>query len=98
MDVWSGKQSILPPRLADMKGLEIEMCFNYPGEDGSQILDWYRGTIESMVNKKKRSFKIKWNEDTLAETDARVSTHMLTEFHWNPKKIRKNAWREYIDK
>ena len=59
VDVWSEKQSTLPPKLADMKGLEIEMCFNYPGEDGSQILDWYRGTIESMVSKKKRSFKIK---------------------------------------
>ena len=34
-----------------MKGLEIEMSFEYPGEDGVKTLDWYRGTVEGIVER-----------------------------------------------
>ena len=45
MDLWSEKQSTLPSKIDKMKGLTIEMAFEYPGVDGSKCLDWYRGRI-----------------------------------------------------
>ena len=96
LDLWSEKQSTLPPDAAMMEGLEVEMSFEYPGLDGVKTVDWYRGTVLSLVNEKKKTYKIKWNESTLAENDVRVSVHKLTRYHWNPKKIRKGGWREYL--
>ena len=72
------------------------MSFEYPGEDGVKTLDWYRGTVEGIVNKEKKSYKIRWNASTLAENDVRVSVHKLTLYHWNPKQIRAGGWREYL--
>ena len=51
-----------------------------------------------MIDKEKFSVMIKWDSSTLAENDVRESAHRLLPFHWNPKKIRKNAWRKYISK
>lgn len=96
LDLWTERQSTLPPDEKKMKGLEIEMSFEYPGEDGVKTLDWYRGTVEGIVNKEKKSYKIRWNESTLAENDVRVSVHKLTVYHWNPKQIRAGGWREYL--
>ena len=96
LDLWSEKQSTLPPDAAMMEGLEIEMSFEYPGVDGAKTLDWYRGTVKSLVNEKKKSYKIKWDESTLADNDVRVSVHKLTRYHWNPKKIRAGGWRKYL--
>ena len=31
MDLWSEKKSILPPKIDKMKGLTIEITFEYPG-------------------------------------------------------------------
>ena len=45
IDLWSGKQSTLPLKIDKMKGLTIEMTFEYPGVDGTKFLDWYRGRI-----------------------------------------------------
>ena len=86
----------MPPDDTKMKGLEIEMSFEYPGTDGTKTIDWYRGKVESVVNKKKKTYKIRWNESTLAANDVRVSVHKLTYYHWNPKKIRAGGWRKYL--
>ena len=39
MDLWSEKQSTLPSKIDKMKGLTIEMTFEYPGVDGANCLD-----------------------------------------------------------
>ena len=39
MDMWSEKQSTLPSKIDKMKGLTIEMTFEYPGVDGAKCLD-----------------------------------------------------------
>ena len=36
MDLWLEKQSTLPPKIDNMKGLTIEMTFEYPGVDGAK--------------------------------------------------------------
>ncbi len=96
IDLWSEKQTTLPPSITTMKGFKVEMCFVYPGEGGAQCLDWYRGTVERVIDEDKNSVMIEWDPETLAANDVRRSAHRLLPFHWNPKKIRKNAWREYI--
>ena len=40
MDLWSEKQSTLPSKIDKMKGLTIEMTFEYPGVVGAKCLDW----------------------------------------------------------
>ena len=45
MDLWSEKQLTLPSKIDKMKGLTIEMTFEYPGVDGAKFLYWYRGRI-----------------------------------------------------
>lgn len=96
MDMWSELQQTIAPSVKEMKGMVVEVAFEYPGEDGSACLDWYRGTVEKVVNEKKCLAKINWHAETLAENDVSVSVQQLTPFRYNPKKLRKNAWREYI--
>ena len=53
MDLWSEKQSTLPPKIDRMKGMTIEMNFEYPGVSGSKCLEWYLGRIVKLRNEKK---------------------------------------------
>ena len=52
MDLWSEKQSTLPSKIDKMKGLTIEMIFEYSGVDGTKCLNWYRGSIKKFSNEK----------------------------------------------
>ena len=52
MDLWSEKQSTLPSKIDKMKGLTIEMTFEYPVVDGSKCLYWYQGRIIKLRNEK----------------------------------------------
>ena len=97
MDLWSEKQSTLPPKIDKMKGLTIEITFEYPGVDGVKCLDWYQGKVIKVTNEKKFSVKIEWDEITLAESDVQFSVHKMMPGNWNPKKIRKGVCREYIE-
>ena len=98
MDICSELQQTIAPMVSEMKGILAEVVFEYPGEDGATYLDWYRGTIDKVVNEKKCLARINWHTETLAKNDVKVSVQQLTSFRWNPKTIRMNAWREYITK
>ena len=50
MYLWSEKQSTLPSKIDKMKGLTIEMTFEYPGVDGAKCLEWYWGRIIKLRN------------------------------------------------
>ena len=52
MDLWSKKQSTLPLKIDKMKGLTIEMTFEYTVVDGAKCLDCYRGRIIKLRNEK----------------------------------------------
>ena len=52
MDLWSEKQSTLPSKIDTMKGLTIEMTFEYPGVDGAKFLYWYQVRIIKLRNEK----------------------------------------------
>ena len=88
MDLWSEKQSTLRRNIDKMKGLTIEITFEYPGVDGAKCMYWYQGKIIKLMNKKNFSIKIEWDESTMAESDVKFSVHKLMTGNWNPKKIR----------
>ena len=50
MDLWSEKHATLPSKIDKMKGLTIEMTFEYTGVDGAKCLDWYRGRLIKLRN------------------------------------------------
>ena len=52
MDLWSEKQSTLPSKIDNMKGLTIEMIFEYPVVDGAKCLYWYRGRTIKLSNER----------------------------------------------
>ena len=76
-----------------MKGLTIEMTFEYPGVYGAKCLEWYRGDIIKVMNETKFSVKIEWDESTLDESDVQCSVHKMIPGNWNPKEIIKGGWR-----
>ena len=86
MDLCSEKQWTLPPKIDKMKGLKIEITFEYPVVYGAKFLDWYRGNIIKVMNEKKISVKIEWDESTLAESDVQFSVHKMMPGNWNPKR------------
>ena len=51
------------------------------------------GEIIKLMNDKKLSVKIEWDESTLAESDVQFSVIKLMPGNWNPKKIREGGWR-----
>ena len=97
MDMWSEKQSTLPSKIDKMKGLTIEMTFEYPGVYGAKCLKWCQGRIIQLRNEKKFCVKIEWDERTLAKSDVQFSVRKLMPGHWNPKQIRKGRWRKYTE-
>ena len=52
MDMWSEKQSTLPSRIDKMKGLTIEMTFEYPGQNRAKCLYRYQGRIIKLRNER----------------------------------------------
>ena len=96
MDMWSENHSTLPPNIDKMKGLTIEITFEYLRVDGAKCLDWYRGKIIKMMNEKKICVKIEWDEITLVESNMQFSVHNLMPDNWKPKKIIKGVLRNYI--
>ena len=86
----------MPPKIDKMKDLKIETTFEYPGVDGAKCLDWYQGKTIKVMNEKKSSVKIEWDESTLAESNVQFSVHKLMPGNWNPKKIRKGGLGDYI--
>ena len=52
MGLWSEKQSTLPSKIDKMKGLTIEIIFEYPGVYGAKCLEWYQGRIIKLMNER----------------------------------------------
>ena len=74
----------------------IEMRFSQPGDSGKKLYDWYHGTVTEIANKKKRSVKIKWDDDCLHDNDMKFSTNMLLISRWNQKIPVEGSRREYL--
>ena len=90
------KQHLLPPKANKLKGLRVEMAFEYPGEDGSPCLGWYNGVVDKVLNAKMHKVRVKWDKDCIGEDDVEESNVKLTPGNWNPKKAKKGGWRKYL--
>ena len=53
------------------------MLFAYNGDDGTQCLGWYQGTVQKVINEKTLRVRILWDEECLGESDVRTSDHKL---------------------
>ena len=78
------------------KKFRIEMRFSQPGDSGEKLLYWYHNTVTEIVNKNKRSVKIKWDYNFLHEKDTKFSTNVLLISRWNQKIPLEGSWREYL--
>ena len=74
------------------------MLFCYSGYDGTPSLGWYHGTVLEVVNESKNHVRIKWDSECLGEHDLRGTDQKLVLNNWNPKKVKKGGWREYLTK
>ena len=97
-DRWFERNQLLPPEILKLIGFRVEMLFAYNGDDGTQCLGWYQGTVQSILNENNRRVRIKWDEECLGEGDVRVSNHKLMRGNWNPKVAKKGGWRENLVK
>ena len=78
------------------KKFRIEMKFSQPGDNGEKLLYWYHGTVTDILNKNKRSVKIKWDDNCLQDNDMKFSTNVLLISRWNQKIQVEGSWREYL--
>ena len=96
----SDKQDTVAPEIDNnlvKRKFKIEMMFEQVGNGGELIADWYHGVVVSIVNKKKRTVEIEWNDNCLHEDDPKITKHQLLITRYNPKKPQKGAWRQYIE-
>ena len=70
-DQWYEKNRLIPPEMIKLKDFHIEMLSPYNGDDGTQCLGWYQGTIKTILNEKTRRVRIEWDEACLGEGDVR---------------------------
>ena len=66
MGLWSEKKSTLPSKIDSIKGMTIEITFEYTVLDRAKFLVWYQVNIIKLMNETKFSVKIEWDESTLA--------------------------------
>ena len=94
-DLIAEKQNTTPPKVdGSLVGYRIEMLFQTnSGEDGSDGLDWFSGTVKK-VNKHTRKVQIAW--DNVHAGDRAMTTHVLAAGNWNTEVAKKNSWRHYI--
>ena len=59
---WYYRQRITAPKVEDLKGFHIYILFGYSGDNGTQCLGWYHGTVQEVVNENKNRARIKWDE------------------------------------
>ena len=74
------------------------MLFGYSGDDGTQCLGWYHGTVQEVVNENTNRVIIKCDAECLVDHDMIVTDHKLFLSNWNPKKVKKGEWRGYLTK
>ena len=76
----------------NLAGFKLDMLFSY--DNG--VLEWCQGVVIKVVSKKRRSVRVRWNQDCLRDGDAEVSTACLLPSKWNPNVHANGAWRENL--
>ena len=93
------QRSIMPELNEQFVGFRSNMYFKYTNpEDGSDYMDWCRGTVKKIINPKTRIVEIDWDKEFVNEGDKATTRQKLLVTKWNPKTAKEGAWREYLKK
>ena len=68
---------------SDLVGFNVEMLFEYPADDGGQLINWCGGAVIGIVNEKKKTVRIKWDLICLDEDDETEAVEQLHPTKWN---------------
>ena len=66
--------------------------------EDTQCLGWHHGTVQEIVNEKTNRMRKNWDAEILGENDVKITNQKLVLRNWNPKKVKKGGWREYLTK
>ena len=72
------------------------MRFSQPVDSGEKLLYWYHGTVTEILNKKKSSVYINWDDYCLHDDYTKFSTNVLLISRWDHKIPVEGLWREYL--
>jgi hypothetical protein len=91
-DRWADRQRVVRPNIdKHFIGLGIEMLFQFKHE---QEYIWCHGEVIAIKNAKKKTVKVRWAEEYVAEGESRELYHILQDSKWNATKSQQRAWRE----
>ena len=74
------------------------MYFELGDVEGGRHNNRYHGIVLEVVNVKRRTIGIRWDETCLAENDENVTVEALLITFWNPKVAKLRSWRENLGK
>ena len=57
---------------------------------------WCHGEVIAIKDAKKKTVKVRWAEEHVAEGESHESYHILQDSKWNATKSQQGAWREYL--
>jgi hypothetical protein len=80
-------------------GFKIDMCFEYRDDEGTKMLQWCRGVIESIISDKSLTgnyivVMIKWNDEYVKQGDRNPTKEKLRKKDYNPEMHGNGSWRE----
>ena len=93
-DRWADRQRVVRPDIdKHFIGFRIEMLFHYI--HGQEYI-WCHGEVIAIKNTKKKTVKVRWAEEHVAEGESRELYHILQDSKWNATKSQQGTWQEYL--
>ncbi len=93
---WADRQRVARPDIdKHFIGFRIEILFHYT--HGQEYI-WCHGEVIEIKNAKKKTVKVRWVEEHVAERESRESCHILQDSKWTATKSQQGqgAWWEYL--
>jgi len=88
--------SFYADKLMNVKKQAYEIVFEYPYDDGGQLMNWYNGEVIYIVNEEKNTVRIKWDPLCLGEDDEPDTVEQLLPMKWNQSTTKPGLWYEYL--
>ncbi len=91
-DRWADRQRLVRPHIDNhFIGFRTEMLLHYTHE---QEYIWCHGLVIAIKNSKKKTVKVRWAKEHVAEGESRELDHILQDSKWNATKSQQGAWQE----
>jgi hypothetical protein len=93
-DMWADRQRVVSSDIdKHFIGFRIEMLFHYT--HGQEYI-WCHEEVIAIKNAKKKTVKVRWAVEHVAEGESRESYHILQDSKWNATKSQQGVWQEYL--